>query len=85
MSQSDNNDIDSSTAGNNLFRSLIGQSQQVYMTAAKLDKAKIAMAIVKEIKSRGGRFLRVKRGNWMEITAEKTREKTSQALQTKVP
>ena len=85
MNQSDKNVIGSSTAGNNWFRSLIGQSQQVYMTAAKLDKAKIAMAIVKEIKSRGGRFLRVKRGNWMEITAEKTMEKTSQALQTKVP
>ena len=75
----------SSTAGNNRFRSLIGQNQHVYMSAAKLDKAKIAMSIVKEIMSSGGRFLRVKGGNWMEITAEKARETTSKALRTKVP
>lgn len=55
------------------------------MAAPKLDKAKIALAIVKEVLSQGGRFLCEKGSDWVEVTQEKAREKTSQALREKAP
>jgi hypothetical protein len=77
--------VTNSHIGNKNFRTLVRQSQREYLVAAKLDKANIAMDIVKEVISSGGRFLHEKGDRWVEVTPEKAREKTSQALREKAP
>ena len=77
--------VTNSHIGNKNFRALVRQSQREYLVAAKLDKASIAMGIVKEVISSGGRFLHENGDGWVEVTPEKAREKTSQALREKAP
>ena len=68
--------------GNHNFRLLVAANQQEYLKARKHEKVIIARRIVSEVKSRGGRFLRigVSKDHWDEVSDKRAQEKTSQAL-----
>eukprot|EP00978_Attheya_sp_CCMP212_P017868 scaffold48121_cov47-Attheya_sp.AAC.16 len=69
--------------GNKHFRSLVTDYQTEYLGSKKRDKAGIARQIVKQIRERGGRFLKKVDGGddtWIEVGDKKATEKTSQAL-----
>ena len=66
--------------GTIIYRAIIREYQDRYVSAPKLEKGKIVLAIVKGVTSIGGRFLRVKRGSWVEVSVEKARQQTSYAL-----
>lgn len=73
-------------SGNKKYRQLVHEKQREYLAARKLQKATVAMSIVTTIMSNGGRFLQLNdKDEWFEVTAEKAREKTSQALREKAP
>jgi hypothetical protein len=59
---------------------MVQERQHIYFAAKKLDKAKVAMVLVEEIKAAGGRFLVERDGRWIEVSAEKARTKASQAF-----
>ena len=59
---------------------MIRQNQHAYFHSRKLEKTEVAKAIVSEITSSGGRFLNLKMGRWVELSAEKAREKTRLSL-----
>jgi hypothetical protein len=73
--------------GNRDFRDLINKYRTIYVKAKKNDKPSISRAIVKEVRSRGGRFLRKndKDNLYYEIGDANAREKTSQALRQRAP
>jgi len=73
--------------GNRDFRDLINKYRTIYLKAKKNDKPAISRAIVKEVRSRGGRFLKKnERDNlYYEIGDAQAREKTSQALRQRAP
>jgi hypothetical protein len=73
--------------GNRDFRDLINKYRTVYLKAKKNDKPSISRAIVKEIRSKGGRFLKKEeKGHlYYEIGDIQAREKTSQALRQRAP
>lgn len=66
--------------GTIIYRAIIREYQDRYISAPKLEKGKLVLAIVKGVTSIGGRFLRVKRGSWVEVSVEKARQQTSYAL-----
>jgi hypothetical protein len=67
--------------GNLRFRELVKDYQPLYLQAKKLDKANVAKQIVSIVVNRGGRFLMQRDdGVWEEVTSQRAREKTSQAL-----
>jgi hypothetical protein len=73
--------------GNRDFRDLINKYRTIYLKAKKNDKPAISRAIVKQVRSKGGRFLRKNdKGNlYYEIGDAQAREKTSQALRQRAP
>lgn len=74
--------------GNEDFRKLIDENKRVYLTARfKKDKRLITDSIIEQVQKRGGRFLLrdVKSGLWFEVTEDKARDKTSQALRENAP
>ncbi len=74
--------------GNEDYRKLIDENKRVYLTSRfKKDKRLITDSIIEEVKKRGGRFLlrNVKSGLWFEVTEDKARDKTSQALRENAP
>lgn len=74
--------------GNENFRKLIEIHKRSYLTARfKKDKRLITDTIIKTISDRGGRFLsrESKSGLWFQVTEEKARDKTSQALRENAP
>jgi len=73
--------------GNEYFRQLVEKRKRVYLTARfKREKRLIASSIVSEIASRNGRFLtKAAGGKWREISDDKARDKTSQALRENAP
>ena len=79
--------VTNSHCGNQHYRSLVRSRQKDYLKAAKLDKAGVAMEIVEEIIAIGGRFLVQDRhdGQWVPVSIQKARDKTSQALREKAP
>jgi hypothetical protein len=77
--------VTNSHRGNKHFRTLVRQHQRAYLAAPKLKKAAVAQIIVDEVYGQGGRFLTEKQGKWVEVSKEKAREKTSQALREKAP
>lgn len=77
--------VTNSHPGNLNYRSIVRNLQREYLDAPKLKKAAVAMRVVEEIYSQGGRFLVEENGTWVEVEREKAREKTSQALREKAP
>lgn len=77
--------VTNSHSGNQHYRSLVRSRQKEYLEAAKLKKAGVAMKIVEEILAIGGRFMVERHGQWIPVSKEKAREKTSQALREKAP
>lgn len=76
--------------GNITFRNLVNSNKRVYLTSRfKREKRCIAERILKDIKRQDppGRFLtrNSKSGPWYEISEEKARDKTSQALREGAP
>jgi hypothetical protein len=73
--------------GNRSFRDIINKYRTLYLRSKKNDKPAISRAIVKEIRSRGGRFLKKneKDNLYYEIGDAQAREKTSQALRQRAP
>ncbi|KAL3934799.1 MAG: hypothetical protein SGARI_003234, partial [Bacillariaceae sp.] len=73
--------------GNRDFRDLINKYRTIYLKAKKNDKPAISRAIVKSIRSKGGRFLKKneKNAQYFEIGDAQAREKTSQALRQRAP
>ena len=71
--------------GNQKFRELVRRRQMEYMAAQKLKKAGIATSVMEEVFRSGGRFLMDKKGVWVEISHDKARAKTSQALRERGP
>uniref|UniRef100_A0A7S3Q1V0 DUF6824 domain-containing protein n=1 Tax=Chaetoceros debilis TaxID=122233 RepID=A0A7S3Q1V0_9STRA len=76
--------------GNARFRELVEKRKRSYIDARfKREKRLIAESILKDIRrlSPSGRFLTraVKGGPWVEISEEKARDKTSQALRENAP
>jgi hypothetical protein len=81
-------------AGNVYFRTLVSYQQPVYVKSRKREKTMIAKAIVADIRSKGGRFLRKEKyqavnigsssgsdsDRWVDVGDKKAAEKTSQAL-----
>lgn len=76
-------------AGNRRFRELVKAHQPTYLSAPKMEKAKIAKRIVSLIRQAipPGRFLQQSKadGSWNDIGDLKAREKASQALREKAP
>jgi hypothetical protein len=69
--------------GNGTFRTLVEKNKRLYLTSRfKREKRVIAEGILHEIKRQSppGRFLLKKDDVWVEISHEKARDKTSQAL-----
>jgi hypothetical protein len=73
--------------GNRDFRDLINKYRTIYLKAKKNDKPAISRAIVKAVRSKGGRFLKKneKDNLYYEIGDAQAREKTSQALRQRAP
>ena len=77
--------------GNVRFRSLVRDRQVAYLRARRGEKPKISEYIVNQVHRNGGRFLKRVEGSptnqyrWMEVSDQKAREKTSQALREKAP
>ncbi|KAG7360273.1 hypothetical protein IV203_035372 [Nitzschia inconspicua] len=73
--------------GNRSFRDIINRYREIYLKSKKNDKPAISRAIVKEIRSRGGRFLKKNEKDklYYEIGDAQAREKTSQALRQRAP
>mmetsp|Transcript_42964 Transcript_42964/g.103865 ORF Transcript_42964/g.103865 Transcript_42964/m.103865 type:complete len:448 (-) Transcript_42964:222-1565(-) len=73
--------------GNRDFRDMINKNRTRYLRAKKNDKPAISRSIVKEIRSRGGRFLKLNNKDklYYEIGDDQAREKTSQCLRQKAP
>ena len=76
-----------SQEGSVYYRELVSQYQCAYMAAPKKDRVNFVLAIIKEITSKGGRFLHPtrKRGGWVEMTMDKAIEKTNRALKEAKP
>ena len=69
--------------GNGTFRTLVEKNKRLYLTSRfKREKRVIAEGILQEIKRQNppGRFLAKQDDVWVEISHEKARDKTSQAL-----
>jgi len=77
--------VTNSHPGNINYRSLVRNLQREYLDAPKLKKAAVAMRVVEQVYSQGGKFLVEENGKWVEVEREKAREKTSQALREKAP
>ena len=75
-------------SGNIYFRSLIEDNKRNYLTTTiKRQKREITDSIIQMISNRGGRFLSrdEKSGLWTQVSEEKARDKTSQALRENAP
>jgi len=77
--------VTNSHPGNRNYRSMVRNLQREYLDAPKLKKAAVAMRVVEQVYSQGGKFLVEDDGEWIEVEKEKAREKTSQALREKAP
>jgi salicylate hydroxylase len=68
--------------GNKRYRAMVAHHQIEYLAATKKkEKAAMARTIVVSIQREGGRFLkRDSNGVWVQVTDERAKEKTSQAL-----
>lgn len=78
-------------AGNVMFRSLVRDCQQTYLSSKPFEKTNIAKEIVFKVKEDGGRFLKKHAGpgktthRWYVMDDKEAREKTCQALRERVP
>jgi hypothetical protein len=77
--------ITNSHPGNKIYRTHVTMRKEQYSAAPKLKKAFVAKLVTDEIYHSGGRFLLEKQGRWVEISPDKAREKTCQALREKPP
>ena len=75
--------ITNSHPGNKIYRKHVTLRKEEYLVAPKLKKAFVAKLVTDEIYHSGGRFLLEKQGRWVEISPDKAREKTCQALREK--
>lgn len=66
--------------GNRIFRQLVSEHRPRYCSVPKSKKAVVSQEIVREIRSRGGRFLRKNENCWYDVGDKKAIYKTSQAL-----
>ena len=68
--------------GNEIFRDLVAKARPGYLAARKKEKGEIARRIVKEIRSRGGRWLKkdTATGAWQEVSDDVATKKTTQAF-----
>ena len=66
--------------GNIHYLQIVRQRKERYGQLSKGDKSNFALSIVKEIQSRGGRFLRNHEGKWREVDDDTARKKVSAAL-----
>lgn len=66
--------------GNIHYLQIVRQRKERYGQLSKGDKSSFALSIVKEIQSRGGRFLRNHEGKWREVDDDTARKKVSAAL-----
>ena len=75
--------------GNKLYRKIVEDRKEVYLTSKRLDKPLVAMDIINEWRALDppGRFLKQndKTKLWEDVGDKKAREKTSQALREKTP
>ena len=75
--------------GNKLYRKIVEDRKEVYLTSKRLDKPLVAMNIINEWRALDppGRFLKQndKTKLWEDVGDKKAREKTSQALREKTP
>ena len=85
--------------GNVRYRQLVRERQVAYLQARRGEKPKISEYVVNEIHRNGGRFLKridhnhsssndqpqLQQYQWIEVSDQKAREKTSQALREKAP
>ena len=63
--------------GNMRFRQIIDSHRQEYEASDKAGKTSIAEVIVREVKERGGRFLKNDVGGWVELDDSSARYKVS--------
>lgn len=77
--------ITNSHPGNKMYRTHVRMRKEEYLAAPKLKKAFVAKLVTDEIYKNGGRFLLERQGRWIEISPDKAREKTAQALREKPP
>mmetsp|Transcript_16961 Transcript_16961/g.25664 ORF Transcript_16961/g.25664 Transcript_16961/m.25664 type:complete len:287 (-) Transcript_16961:60-920(-) len=77
--------------GNVMFRSLVREFQQTYLSSKPFEKANIAKEIVSKITNNGARFLKkhhdpnTENTLWKRLDDKAAREKTCQALRERVP
>lgn len=74
--------------GNENFRRIVDMHKRTYLTARfKREKRIITDAIIEKIQKQGGRYLSrdEKSGLWFEVSEDKARDKTSQALRENGP
>jgi hypothetical protein len=69
-----------STGGTLRYRAIVRDYQSRYRDALKQGKGKIAIAIVNAIRSKNGRFLRIKKGSWIQVSVKVAKEQTVEAL-----
>jgi hypothetical protein len=70
--------------GNIYFRQVVNKYRERYAKSARTVKVTIAQTVIDEIHQVNGRFLKEERdGSWNEVEADRTVEKTCQALREK--
>jgi hypothetical protein len=78
-----------SDPGNKKFRKLVEDNKLKYLMASRVDKAIVALALVRSWRNQNppGRFLKEDKakGLWDDVGDKKAREKTSQALRENAP
>eukprot|EP00574_Skeletonema_japonicum_P011523 CAMPEP_0201719106 /NCGR_PEP_ID=MMETSP0593-20130828/4408_1 /ASSEMBLY_ACC=CAM_ASM_000672 /TAXON_ID=267983 /ORGANISM="Skeletonema japonicum, Strain CCMP2506" /LENGTH=716 /DNA_ID=CAMNT_0048209497 /DNA_START=401 /DNA_END=2551 /DNA_ORIENTATION=+ len=76
-------------AGNKLYRKMVEEKKDLYLSSKRLDKPLVAMEIINQWRSMDppGRFLKQddRTKLWSDVGDRKAREKTSQALREKAP
>ena len=69
--------------GNKHFHMLKEKLQKTYFAASKQAKTEIAQELVNQVKASGGWFFEKVGNNWVPVTNQVARKKSSQALRTK--
>lgn len=68
--------------GNIRFRLLIDQHQESYDAASRIEKTRMAAALVKLVKSKNGRFLKEEGSAWVEVEDSVSRIKVANCFRT---
>jgi hypothetical protein len=69
--------------GNNFLHRLAEERMSRYERSAKWEKTVIASEIISIIQERHGRFLKMKRGSWVQVDGEAAREKVSHVFRSR--